>query len=85
MIVRVTELSACQDCTDIVVQGYCDSIEDEEVHAARVNHIDKNILPPGHYWMEQIRTIEPDHFLKCECCGQVGVDRFVRYAEHRKT
>jgi len=68
----------CDDCRDIVVQGYSDSIGDPVEHKNRCNRINKEILPVNHYWLESVLT-DPDIFYQsCECCGVSGAQHTVQ-------
>lgn len=62
----------CQDCTDIVIQGYSDGITNTDIHQSISNRIDR--LPPtNQYWLSGAESIPLDISCKCEGCNKMGV------------
>ena len=62
----------CTTCSEIVIQGYSDAIEDGTVHQKLCNKIDKELLPEGYYWIGSSFGTEHDAFKPCDACGKVA-------------
>lgn len=59
-------LRLCQDCGEIAVNGYTDSIDDAEEHKQRVLDVE-SMLPEGSYFGGSADT-ETDQWESCDCC-----------------
>ena len=82
MKVKTTDYLVCAECSDIILYGYSDNIEDAKDHAERCNYIDKKLLPRGEYWLGY-HEIDQDQFCeKCEVCGIDGANHTVRSAKN---
>lgn len=67
-------VKVCVTCSEIIVQGYTDAIDDTQEHQSRCNFIDKQLLPAGYSWSENIERLEREQFKKCEGCNTVADD-----------
>jgi hypothetical protein len=55
------------DACDVVVNGYCDAIDNEEQHKLLCELVDGK-LPKGYYWLSACEQLR-DTFGKCEITG----------------
>lgn len=72
MNIQRTNWTMCDECTDIIVNGYTDLIEDMDAHQERCNHIDRGVLPAGEYWSGYTELDRNEYMATCESCGVKG-------------